>query len=208
MEIATEKILRKIIEEANGKAEKIIDEAKTKANTIIENQKKIAHEKAQKEIKELINKSKNEAKIIRGRVITEIKRKANWVTLDAKNQLIANVLKEVEKRLFNLQNSKQYLSILQSLIENAGLLLSGGELEIILNKKDNSKPIKLKEIEKRITKKTHKKTKLMISNQNTNKIGVIVKTKNGKIIIDNTFDSILDRNKKVLELKAAKILFS
>jgi vacuolar-type H+-ATPase subunit E/Vma4 len=208
MEIATEKILQKIIEEANGKAEKIIDEAKVKANTIIENQKNFAHQKAQKEIKELIEKSENKAKIIRGRVITEIKRKANWMKLDVKNQLIANVLKEVEKRLFNLQNSKKYISILQNLIENAGLVLSGGELEITLNKKDISKPIKLKEIEKRITKKTGKKTKLIISNQSINRIGVVVKIKNGKIFIDNTFETILNRRKAELELKVAKILFS
>ena len=185
MEIATEKISKRIIEEANEKAERIMDEAKTKANIIIEDQKNIANKTAKKEIKELIDKSENEAIIIRGRVITDIKRKANWLTLEVKNQLIANVLKEVKKRLFNFQNSMDYIPVLQNLIENAGLVLDGGELEIILNKKDVSKPIKLKEIEKRITKKTGKKTKLIISNQNTNRIGVIAKIKNGNIFIMN-----------------------
>lgn len=112
-----------------------------------------------------------------------------------------------KKRLFDIQNSSDYVSILQNLIVNAGSALGGGTLDVILNKKDASRSIEINELEKRIADKTGNKTRLTISKQQTNKVGVILRTKDGKIFVDNTFEAILKRRQRELRLKIAKTLF-
>jgi V/A-type H+-transporting ATPase subunit E len=207
MDIATEKILNRILKEANKKAQKILEEAQKKADNIIETRKDSARKKAQKQVNILLKKSENKARIIRERVSTDIKRKASWITLTEKDRLVTNALDEVKKKLFNLQNSSAYIPILQNLIVNAGSALGGGTLDVILNKKDASRSIKINKLEKRITNKTGNKTRLTISKQQTNKIGAILRTKDGKIFVDNTFEAIFKRRERELRLKIAKTLF-
>jgi vacuolar-type H+-ATPase subunit E/Vma4 len=63
-------------------------------------------------------------------------------------------------------------------------------------------------LEKKIADGTGVKTRLKISKQQTKAVGVIVKTNDGKIFVDNTFEAILSRRERELRLKIARILFS
>ena len=156
----------------------------------------------------MLIRAENEVAVIRGRVTTDIKRRARWIVLAEKERLVTNVLNDVKKRLVDLQKSEEFLPVLEYLIVDAGTVLDGGTLEVMLNENDLSLPLKLNKLEKKIADGTGVKTRLKISKQQIKAVGVIVKTNDGKIFVDNTFEAILSRRERELRLKIARILFS
>ena len=90
---------------------------------------------------------------------------------------------------------------------DAGIVLEGGILEVVLNEKDSSLPLKLDPIEKKIADSTGKNTQLRLSKQRINAVGDMIKTNDGRIYVDNTFEAILHRRERALRLKIAQILF-
>jgi vacuolar-type H+-ATPase subunit E/Vma4 len=205
---ADNKILDRILNDAREERKAIIKEAKKSAEMLVEKQRKLARHSAEKEVYSLLKRAENEAAVIKGKVTTDIKRKAGWVVLSEKERLVTSVLNEVENRLVNLQKSEEYLPVLEKLIVDAGIVLGGGTLEVILNENDSSLPLKLNKLEKKIADGTGVKTRLKISEQQIKAVGVIVKTNDGKIFVDNTFEAILSRRERELRLKIARILFS
>ena len=208
MESSTNKILDRILNDAKEEAKAIVKEAKKSAKVMLENQRQMALRNAEKEAHYLLRRAENEADIIRGKVTTDVKRRTGWAVLFEKDRLITSVLNEVKSRLVNLQKSEEYLPVLEKLIVDAGIVLGGGTLEVMLNENDSSLPLKPNKLEKKIADGTGVKTRLKISKQQTKAVGVIVKTVDGKIFVDNTFEAILSRRERELRLKIARILFS
>ncbi len=208
MESSANKIIDRILNDAREEAKAIITDAKRSAETLLEKQRQLARHSAEKEVYSLLRRTETEADIIRGKVSTDIKRRTGWVVLFEKDRLIISVLNEVKNRFVNLQKSEEYLPVLEKLIVDAGTVLDGGTLEVMLNENDLSLPLKLNKLEKKIADGTGVKTRLKISKQQIKAVGVIVKTNDGKIFVDNTFEAILSRRERELRLKIARILFS
>ena len=208
MESSDNKIIDRILNDAREEAKAIIKEAKRSAETLLEKQRQLASHSAEKEVCSLLKRAENEAAVIKGKVTTDIKRKAGWLVLSEKERLVTSVLNEVKNRLVNLQKSEEYLPVLEKLIVDAGTVLDGGTLEVMLNENDSSLPLKLNKLEKKIADGTGVKTQLKISKQQIKAVGVIVKTNDGKIFVDNTFEAILSRREREHRLKTARILFS
>jgi len=208
MESSDNRIIDRILNDAREEAKAIIKEAKRSAEMLLEKQRKLALHSAEKEAYSLLKRAENEADIIKGRVTTDIKRRAGWVVLSEKERLVTSVLNEVKNRLVNLQKSEEYLPVLEKLIVDAGTVLDGGTLEVMLKENDLSLPLKLNKLEKKIADGTGVKTRLKFSKQQIKAVGVIVKTVDGKIFVDNTFEAILSRRERELRLKIARILFS
>ena len=128
--------------------------------------------------------------------------------MSKKETWIDNVLTEEKKELKKLTKSKKYLPILEKLITEAGIILGGKELEILLNSQDSALPLKLGNLSKEIGKKTGFETKLRLSKEKPKVIGgAVVRTADGRVIMDNSFDDILRRGEKELRSEIAKILF-
>ena len=208
MESSDNKIIDRILNDAREEAKAIIKEAKRSAEMLLETQRQLASHSAEKEVYSLLKRAENEAAVIRGKVTTDIQRRAGWVVLSEKERLVTSVLNEVKNRFVNLQKSEEYLPVLEKLIVDAGTVLDGGTLEVMLNENDLSLPLKLNKLEKKIADGTGVKTRLKISKQQIKAVGVIVKTNDGKIFVDNTFEAILSRRERELRLKIARILFS
>ena len=208
MESATNRISEKILEDAREKAKIIVEEAKKASKLMVEKRKQSARYSAEKDAIPILKRSENEVDIIRGKITTDIKRQASWMVLSEKDLQITRVLKEVKNKLINLQKSEKYLPVLENLIVNAGIVLGGRKLKIILNENDSKLPVKLDKLEKKIADETGAKTELIISKKQTKAVGVIVKTNDEKIFVDNTFEAILRRRERELRLKVARILFS
>lgn len=208
MESSDNKIIDRILNDAREEAKTIVKEAKRSAEMLLEKQRQLASHSAEKEVYSLLKRAENEAAVIKGKVTTDIKRKAGWLVLSEKERLVTSVLNEVKNRLVNLQKSEEYLPVLEKLIVDAGTVLDGGTLEVMLNENDSSLPLKLNKLEKKIADGTGVKTRLKISKQQIKAVGVIVKTNDGKIFVDNTFEAILSRRERELRLKIARILFS
>lgn len=207
MESNGQEILDLIEKNAQEEADHILKEAKKSAENTIEKQRQAAQQSAEKRCSSLLKRAENDAEIIGGKVSTEIKRQAGWTVLSEKNRLIQNVLDAVKIKLVNLKKT-DYVPVIENLIVEAGTVLGGGLLEILLTDKDSTLPLNFNKMKKQIAKNTGVKTKLKLSKEKSKDAGVIVKGEDGQIFVDNTFEAILKRRKKELALKASKILFS
>jgi len=207
MESLGHRIIDRILKDAREEAETIVKDAQKSAETIIEKQRQSARHSAEKEAYSLLKRAENDADIIRGNVATDIKRRAGWIVLSEKNRLITNVLNEVKKRLVNLKKSEAYVPVLEKLIVDAGAVLGGGMLEVVLNENDSTL-VKLNKLEKKISDRSSVDTQLKFSEQKTKAVGIIVKTIDDRIFVDNTFEAILSRRERELRLKITRILFS
>ena len=206
MESTGNEIIDRILKDAREEAETIVKDAHKSVETIIEKQRQSARHSAEKQVYSLLERAENDADIIRGKVATDIKRRAGWMVLSKKNHLITNVLDEVKNRLVNLKKS-EYVLVLEKLIIDAGTVLGGGILEVMLNGNDSTLPLKLDKLEKEISDRTGVNTQLKISEQKTNEAGIIVKTIDNRLFVDNTFEAILRRRERELRLKITRILF-
>lgn len=197
-----------ILDEAKRSAEGILQEAEKSAEDLLEKQKQRGVQKANEAAKILLKKAESEAELNKLNSIANSKIKANWVILSKKETWIDNVLNEAKTVLKIITKTKKYLPILEKLITDAGVILGGKELEVLLNPQDSALPLRLDNIAKKITEKTGFETKLKLSEQKLEVIGgAIVRIANGKVIMDNTFDDILWRGEKDLRFEIAKILF-
>lgn len=206
MESSGNEILDRILKDAKDEAKSITEEAKNSAKKLIEQQRQLARHSAEKEANSLLKSAENDAEIIRGKVSTDIRSRASWIVLSEKNRLITNVLDEVKQRLVAMQKSKDYPPVLEKMIVDAGTVLGGGTLEVMLNEGDSS--LKLDKLEKKIADNTGAETQLNVSGQRIKAGGVIVKTVDGRAFVDNTFEAMLRRRERELRLKVAKILFT
>jgi vacuolar-type H+-ATPase subunit E/Vma4 len=205
---STRVITDMILEEAKKSAEHIIQEAQKSAEETLEKQRQLGVQKANESAQLFFKKAESEVELNKLRSMANAKIKANWVILSKKERWIDNVLNEAKNKLKILTQSKKYLLILEKLITEAGIMLGGKELEVLLNKQDSALPLKLNDLAKKISERTGFETKLRLSEEKPKVIGgAIVRTANGKVIMDNTFDDILRRREKDLRFEIAKNLF-
>ena len=205
---STYAITEMIVKEAKKSAEHIFQEAEKSAEDTIKKQKQRGVQRANEAAKILLKKAESEAELDKLNSIANSKIKAKWVVLSKKETWIDNVLSEAKNELKVLTQSKKYLTILEKLITEAGVILGGKELEVLLNTQDSALLLKLDNIAKEIGEKTGVKTKLKLSKEKIEVIGgAMIRTDDARIIMDNTFDDILRRREKELRSEIAKILF-
>jgi V/A-type H+-transporting ATPase subunit E len=204
---ANKALIKKILSDAEEEAKRIIDISKTKAEDIIKSKVKEAESKANEEAKLIIEEAEEKAKRITSTLISSAKIRANWSLLSERKKLIDETFERLKEELKDFTKTPEYKEFLQSLIEKSVMIAGEEELEVMLNKEDLEK-ISLKEISKRINDKLGKNIKLIKSTSSIDTIGgVIVKSKDGKILINNTFESIIRIKRKDLEPIISHILF-
>jgi vacuolar-type H+-ATPase subunit E/Vma4 len=208
MKAEVQRIIDQILHDAREEAKSIIEEARKSTEMTVEKQRKLAHQKAWEEAAPILRRVENETEIIRGRVFTDTRRRANWMVLSEKERLVTSVLEEVMNRLKVFSQSENYLPFLQKLIVDAGIVLSGEKLEILLSEQDETLPLELDVLTKKIIEKTGKETELTTSNEKIKSLGgCVIRTHDGRIVIDNTFTDILKRRERELRFEIAKMLF-
>ena len=205
---STRAITEMILLEAQKSAEHIIQEAQKSAEDTLEKQRQRGVNKANEVAQSIFKKAENEAEVIKLSITADAKIKANWTLLSKKELWIAAVLNEAKNKLRILTQSREYIPILEKLIIEGGIILGEKESEVLLNEKDSTLSLKLEKLAKEISEKTGFKTKLRLSEEKIKVIGgAFIRTINGKVIMENTFDDILRRREKDLRSKIAKILF-
>lgn len=197
-----------ILCEAKETAKLIVSDAQKKAEKMIKKQKELGIKEANAERLLILKKAESEADFNRIHKIANSKITSNWIVLSRKEEIISSVLTEAKKRLRDLTHTKKYVSILESLIIKAGIILEDNILEVILTERDSKLPLDLNKLAKNIAKKTKTKVELNLSKEKIQAIGgVILRTSDGKVIMDNTFDDMLKQKEKILNDKISKILF-
>src|SRR4030067_1178691 len=199
---STRAITEMVLQEAKESAEDIIQEAKKSAEDTLENQRQLGAQRGNELAQSLLRKAQGEAEVDKLSSMANAKIRANWVILLEKEKMIANVLEVAKNKLRTLTESKEYIPILAKLIMEGGIILGEKELDVLLNEKDSTLSLKLEKITNEISEKTGFKTKIRLAEEKIKVIGgAMVRTINGKLIMDNTFDDILRRREKELRFE-------
>lgn len=204
-----ERISKRIIEDAVKEAELILRSAKEEAKKMIEEQRKRAVEDATKEISILVKRAKEEAEALKRKILSEADIKVKWMIIEEKRRIIDEVLKAALARMEEYARSKsEYVEYLKRTIVRAGVILGGGDLRILLNKRDSKLNLDLEELARAIEMETGVRTTLSISDTNISTVGgFILESADGKRRLDSTFEGLLRTRARQLQIELAKILF-
>ncbi len=201
-------ITNTLLQEAKESAKMIINDAQELSKKMITKQKQLGIKEANSKRLLMLKKATNEADMERLHKIANSKITSNWIVLSRKEEIIAAVMKETKKRLQNLTQTKKYVTLLENLIIEGGVILGGKKIEVFLNEKDSKIPLNFNKIIKRVISRTKTEVKMSLSEEKIQVIGgVLLRTNDGKVIMDNTFDDKLRQKEKILKDKISKILF-
>jgi vacuolar-type H+-ATPase subunit E/Vma4 len=203
-----EVLIEALLSDAYEKGKKIIQDAKNKVDNTIEEQRKKGRDDARERVISIKRKAKEESELINLSNLASAEINAQWLILEKKHAMIDNVLNQVKEELRILVKAENYIKILENLIIEGCLILNTPELELMLNSKDSTLFLDLGTLVKRIGEKTSNNIKLTKSPISIETIGgVKIQSNDGKMILDNTFEGILEHNNDKIRFKIAQILF-
>ena len=202
-------LIEALLSEAHETAEKIIKDAEKTVQNTLEEQRKKGRERARERVISIDNKAQTDSVIINLRDTASAESKAKWLTLEKKHVLIENVLNQVKEELRARIKTDKYVHVLENLIVEGGIIVGETDLEVILNERDSTLPLDFDKLAEKIGEKIDKKTKITKSTIKIDVIGgAIIQTSDGKIIMNNTFEALLNNSEKEIKFKIAQILFS
>jgi len=202
-------LIETLLSEAHETAEKIIQDVKKTVQGTLEEQRKKGRERAREIVASIDKKAQNNSLIIQLRNKTYAESKAKWLILEKKHELIENVINQVKDELRTAIKTDKYLHILENLIVEGGIILDVTNLEVILNERDSILPLELDKLAERISEKTGIKTKITKSEKKIDAIGgAIIQTTDGKIVMNNTFEGMLNNSESEIRFKIAQLLFT
>ena len=202
-------IIEALLYEANETAKKITDGAKKSAQSTLEEQRKKGRERAKEIVISINKKAQNDFKIIKLRDTASAENDAKWLILEKKHALIETVLNQVKDELRILIKNDQYIHVLENLIVEGGIIMGETDLEVILNERDSTLPLDLDKLAEKIGEKTGTKTKITKSAKKIDVIGgAIIQTTDGKIVMNNSFESMLNNSESEIRFKIAQTLFT
>ncbi|HEY0196052.1 MAG TPA: V-type proton ATPase subunit E [Methanobacterium sp.] len=191
------KIVSSIISEAQKKADAIIQEAEEEVSIILQEGEK----EAVSEKERILENAKKQSAMKYQQLISEAKMNSRRAELEAREELIQTAFKNAEEELEKIAagSSEDYKNSFKKIIEEASVEIGGGDLVLSTKEGDVAK-IKdsIPELEKQIEAKTGNKTTLEIGESIRTIGGALVKTKNGDVEVNNTFEARMLRFKKSL----------
>lgn len=188
------KIISKIKEDAEREAEKIKKEARKKEEEIL----KKAEAEAKSKSDEILNQGKKEAELEKQRILANAKLQARKIKLDVKEKIIEKSFSLAEEKLKEVISSEEYEKILKDLIREAISTIGREDIEVLCRKED----------EKVVKKIIKDLSGVELAKDNISTIGgVIVRSKDRQVQVDNTFEARLTRMRDDLRIEVAKILF-
>ena len=186
--MALEDILSKIKEEADREIEQILSKAREERDKRLkEAEREINREKEQK-----IKRAKRDLENRKKAEIAKIRQEARKEVMQLKEKMIKECFDRALEKLKNL-NGKDYERIVESLMRS--IIKEIGKDCIIIPSRDEDA-------------KMAKKLGLKVENRKIRSAGgFIARSKDGRITIDNRFESILKRKEREIRAKVGSILF-
>jgi len=185
--MTAEKIIDQINKDTEIEIKKIKKDAEDQAKIIISNTKKEAEEDIKKILSDGKIKSENIKKIHISKANQDIKREI----MNAREQIIEQCFSKAHHEL-SILKGKNYEKIVNNLIKD-GMKKLGGKCSIIISRAAD--------------KIIAGKLGLSVVGRIEKTGGVIIKSADGKVTLDYTFDGILEREKGKIRRKVGKILF-
>ncbi len=186
--MSAEKIIQRIKNDAEAQAKEVLMQAEKEASSVIEQAKEDAKLKADNILEDGKAKAENEKKILLSQANQELKRK----TLEAKEEVIAQCFSKAEDQLKGISVAR-YKKIVKNLIEQ-GVSRIDGKAQVLVTRPEDKEVAKSLGIE--------------VAGQTEGLGGIIVKSMDGRMTVDNTFDGILKRKYYEIRVEVGKLLFS
>jgi V/A-type H+-transporting ATPase subunit E len=195
--------------------DQILKQAKEQASAVIEREQRIAEHDLEF-AKEDVDKIKEQQKariqslvdIEKRKILASAEMESRRMLLEKKEELVSNIFAEAETKLEEMRGSKLYIDAVTKSIENAvdnigdNLIVEFGEKDKSVFKKDL-----ISSIESSVSKAVGKNVKLEFKPSGENiSAGVIIKSKDGRMIIDNTFSNLIKRLEEDIRGKVSEIL--
>lgn len=184
-----ENIIRKIQSETSAEVTKIINDAQQQAKELVaEANKSFTEKQAQIE-----SQGKKRVTIIRNIHLSEARRTARRTELSAKEEIINQCFQQASEKLRAL-TGVEYKKVMDRLISESMELIG----------------------DKGVVTLTREEDKTILSSYPNLKIkdsivpglgGLIIESADGKIIVDNTFNAIVERKKEDIRTEVANILY-
>ena len=198
------KIESKIMSEAEEKAKLILKDAEKSRKDLVEEKRK----EGEREAERITRAGTEEADSLKMQKVAEARLKAKQMIIASREELINETLEKAKEKLLELTASRGYEKALQKMIEEGGIGLGGGELEVILPGKGAKTTLDLNTIAKQVEKANGKPTTFKIAQEKSKSTGgAIIRKADGSIAIDNTFEARIDRAMRDIRIQIAKLLF-
>lgn len=186
--MSVEKIIQQIKKDSEEEIKKIIDEARKQASDII----KKAKEEAKAEAKKIILEGKRKGEALKKAMIAKAKQENKKAITKVKEELINKCFTDAYHKISKLRG-KEYEEIVKGMIREGERKL-GKNCKIIITREEDKKIVD--------------EMGLTVAGKTNASGGIVLRSSDDKIIIDYTFDSILERNKEKLRIEVGRILFS
>jgi len=186
--MSVEKIIEQIKKDSNNVVEQILKEADKQATKIVNN----AISKAKKESREILTNGKKQSESIKKILVSKENQNSKRKIIKVRESIIKDCFEKAQRKLIKLEDEK-YKKLITKLIKNGSKKL-GGKCTVKTSR----------DIDKNIADKLGIKVTEKIDTTG----GIILKSINGKITLDNTFEGILEREKGRIRIKVGKLLFS
>ena len=178
-----DKLVAEILQQAQKEANRMLTKAKTENSEFSEKENK----KIQKEVDAINDKAQEEAQALKERVISNANLKSRDMILQAKEELVDDILERVLERLKNI-DAKKYLKFVENILKN-------------LNLSKNAKVIVSKDMRLALGDKI---LDYKISDQ-TVESGCSIK--DGNLIYNNEFSNLIEFNREELEREILNKIF-
>jgi len=186
--MTAEKIIQRIKNDSEQEIKEILKEAEEQANSIINDAKKEAQQEAGKILSDGKKQGENIQKILASKANQDAKREL----MNAREKIIEECFTKAHHRLSTLKE-EEYKKIVTKLLED-GCKKFDGKCDVIISR--------------RYDRELAEKMGLKVIGTVEKSGGIILRSNDGRITLDHTFDSILKRKKDEIRQKVGKLLFS
>jgi vacuolar-type H+-ATPase subunit E/Vma4 len=190
-----------ILEEATQEAEEIVDRARREAERILDSARE---ELDQIYLAESPQTVTQKAKTRYNQIIATAELETRKQKLLTQERLITEVQKRVKDRLFQIRSESRYSDHLVSLIHQGVTELEGDTFEVIVAPEDRD--LVTNKMLTRLQKKTGK-TVVLSEHSQAGITGAIIQRVDKRVLCDNSFQAILQRQQNELRLLIAQELF-
>lgn len=186
--MSAEKIIEQIKKDSEKEIKEILGEAKKQAASILKSAKK----EAEKESEKILSDGKKQSENIKKILVSKANQDAKREIMNAREQIIEECFTKAHHEL-SILKEKEYERLVRKLMEDGCKKLESG-----------CKVLVSRDIDKKIA------GDLGISIDGTveSSGGIILKSSDGRVTLDHTFDGILKREKDKIRIKVGKLLFS
>ncbi len=193
----------RILKQAQEEAAEILD----RASRVAERDLVYAREEAEEIASQQRAKTRSLAEIEGRKTIVDAEMEARRKLLEKKEELVARVFVEAENKLEELRGSKTYMDIVAKLIaEGVASIGQGATVEFGEKDRDIFTSKAISSIESHVTESLGADIQLKFQCVGDHiSSGVRIISKDGRVIIDNSFSNLLKRLKEELRGEVAEI---